>query len=143
MISDTQTRYGVGSCCHGRCLRPAASNQLNRREAIGIVLGCGLWAVGDCAARRCAHTSMALCLSHCYLSIYLGALARASTPRNTSSAACSIALNIQRRPTTAGIQKPGVTLERYVMRVRAAFAGSSVVCVSPKRTSLRAGSVTA
>src|SRR5512144_2559511 len=27
MISETQTRYGVGSRCQGRSLRPSASNQ--------------------------------------------------------------------------------------------------------------------
>ena len=26
MISEIQTRYGVGSCCHGRSLRPLCSN---------------------------------------------------------------------------------------------------------------------
>ena len=44
MTSETQTRYGVGSCCQGSCLRPWASNQ-------GRSLGARVVASGAIAER--------------------------------------------------------------------------------------------
>ena len=38
ITSDTQTRYGVGSCCQGRSWRPCGSNQGSRSAAIGVAL---------------------------------------------------------------------------------------------------------
>ena len=40
MISDTQTRYAVTSCCHGKSLRPLSSNHCEQslRESHSLTL---------------------------------------------------------------------------------------------------------